>query len=74
MKNNMICDVETGVCGVAGEDEMEVIDFNKPKKTIDLYYVTDPICSHCWALEPVLRRFVEQYGEYFTFRTVMGGC
>lgn len=69
----MICDVETGVCGVAGEDEMEVIDFNKPKKTIDLYYVTDPICSHCWALEPVLRRFVEQYGEYFTFRTVMGG-
>jgi putative protein-disulfide isomerase len=73
MKNNMICDLETGVCGVAGEDDMEIIDFNKPKKTIDLYYVTDPICSHCWALEPVLRRFVEQYGEYFTFKTVMGG-
>jgi predicted DsbA family dithiol-disulfide isomerase len=73
MKNNMICDVETGVCGVAGEDEMEFIDLNKPKKTVDLYYVTDPICSHCWALEPVLRRFVEQYGEYFTIKTVMGG-
>jgi putative protein-disulfide isomerase len=73
MKNNMICDLETGVCGVAGEDEMEIIDFNKPKRTINLYYVTDPICSHCWALEPVLRRFVEQYGEYITFNTVMGG-
>lgn len=35
--NNMICDLETGVCGVAGEEEMEVIDLNKPKKTIDLF-------------------------------------
>ncbi|SDQ80683.1 Predicted dithiol-disulfide isomerase, DsbA family [Virgibacillus salinus] len=71
--NNMICDSETGVCGVSGEEELEVIDLNKPKKTIDLYYVTDPICSHCWALEPVLRRFEEQYGDYFNFHTVMGG-
>jgi putative protein-disulfide isomerase len=71
--NNMICDLETGVCGVAGEEEMEIIDFNQPKKTVDLYYVTDPICSHCWALEPVHRRFVEQYGQYFNLHTVMGG-
>ncbi|MBM4761311.1 DsbA family protein [Bacillus sp. B15-48] len=71
--NNMICDLETGVCGVAGEEEMEIIDFNQPKKSIRLYYVTDPICSHCWAIEPELRRFVEQYGAYFHFHTVMGG-
>ncbi|ASN03611.1 dithiol-disulfide isomerase [Virgibacillus necropolis] len=71
--NNMICDLETGVCGVAGEEEMEVIDFNQPEKLVNLYYVTDPICSHCWAIEPVLRRFVEQYGDYFNFHTVMGG-
>ncbi|MHC0038517.1 DsbA family protein [Pseudoneobacillus sp. C159] len=72
-KNNMICDLETGVCGVADEGEIEVIDFNQPQKTIDLYYVTDPICSHCWALEPTLRRFKEEYGHYFNFRPVMGG-
>ncbi|RLL41999.1 DsbA family protein [Oceanobacillus piezotolerans] len=71
--NNMVCDLETGVCGVAGDEQMEVIDLTKPNKKIDLYYVTDPICSHCWALEPVLRRFVSQYGEYFNFQTVMGG-
>jgi putative protein-disulfide isomerase len=71
--NNMICDIETGVCGVAGEEEMELIDFNQPKKSINLYYVTDPICSHCWALDPTLRRFKEQYGHYFNFHTVMGG-
>lgn len=72
-KNNMMCDLETGVCGEAGEDILEVIDYNQPKKSIELYYVTDPICSHCWALEPVFRRFKEQYGHYFNFHTVMGG-
>lgn len=71
--NNMICDLETGVCGVGGEEEMEMIDFNQPKKSIEVYYVTDPICSHCWAIEPTLRRFKEQYGHYFNFHPVMGG-
>lgn len=69
----MVCDLETGVCGVAGEEEIEIIDFSKPNKTVELYYVTDPICSHCWAIEPVLRRFKEQYGHYFNFQPVMGG-
>ncbi|QJD85649.1 DsbA family protein [Cohnella herbarum] len=71
--NHMVCDLETGVCGVAGEEEIEMIDFNQPRKSIEVYYVTDPICSHCWALDPVLRRFKEQYGHYFNFHTVMGG-
>jgi putative protein-disulfide isomerase len=72
-KNHLVCDIETGVCGVADEDEMEFINFNQVKKAIELYYVTDPICSHCWALEPTLRRFKEQYGHYFHFHTIMGG-
>lgn len=74
-QNNMMCDPETGVCGVpgTGNETIEMIDFNQPEKTIDLYYITDPICSHCWALEPVLRKFQEQYGQYFNFHTVMGG-
>jgi putative protein-disulfide isomerase len=71
--NNMICDLETGVCGVTGEEEMELLDFSQPKKSIEVYYVTDPICSHCWAIEPLLRRFKEQYGHYFNFHPVMGG-
>ena len=69
---NMICDLETGVCGVPGEN-VEVVDFNKKIKTITLYYVTDPICSHCWAIEPTLRKFIKQYGHYFNVQTVMGG-
>lgn len=72
-RDNLICDMETGVCGPADDTEMELIDLNEPKKTIELYYVTDPICSHCWAIEPTLRRFMEQYGHYFNVNTVMGG-
>lgn len=68
MKNkNMVCDLDTGICGEIENEGMELIDFNKPTKTIDLYYVTDPICSHCWAIEPVLGRFIEQYEDYFNF-------
>lgn len=52
---------------------MEFIDLSTPKKAIELYCVTDPICSHCWALEPVLRKFVNQYGQYFNMNTLMGG-
>lgn len=73
MKNNMICDLETGVCGPGGETEMQFIDLSVPQKKVDLYYVTDPICSHCWALEPVLRKFEAQYGQYFNMHTLMGG-
>lgn len=69
----MVCDLVTGVCGVAEENELELIDFNKTEKSVDLYYVTDPICSHCWAIEPVIGRFVKQYGKHLNFHTVMGG-
>ncbi|SHH44929.1 DsbA family protein [Virgibacillus chiguensis] len=72
-KDQMICDLETGVCGEVEDKEMEIMDFGQPDNSIDLYYVTDPICSHCWALEPVLRRFVKQYGSYVNVRVVMGG-
>ncbi|OCA85687.1 dithiol-disulfide isomerase [Bacillus sp. FJAT-27225] len=69
----MVCDMETGICGPADDNGIEMVEFNQPQKKINLYYVTDPICSHCWALEPVLRRFVEQYGDFFNVQTVMGG-
>ena len=72
-KMNFTCDLETGICGDASEEGIQLIDFNQPEKTVDVYYVTDPICSHCWALEPVLRRFKEQNSPYFNFHVVMGG-
>ncbi|WP_240422079.1 DsbA family oxidoreductase [Paenibacillus periandrae] len=70
---NMMCDLETGVCGVVDEDPIEQFDLDQQIKKITLYYVTDPICSHCWALEPVLNRFLQQYGQYFNVNVIMGG-
>ncbi|MDR6721792.1 putative DsbA family dithiol-disulfide isomerase [Paenibacillus amylolyticus] len=69
----MMCDLATGVCGPGDEDMMQEVDLNPSEKKITLYYATDPICSHCWALEPVLNRFVEQYGQYVDVRIMMGG-
>lgn len=41
---------------------------------IDLYYVTDPLCSFCWVFEPTLRKFRYQYAKYIANdTTVMGG-
>ncbi|MGI2294683.1 DsbA family oxidoreductase [Paenibacillus sp. GXUN7292] len=75
MKNNpMACDLTTGICGDAGESGVfELVDLNAPVKKIDLYYATDPICSHCWALEPVMRKFVKQYSKHLNIRTIAGG-
>lgn len=68
----LACDLQTGVCGEAEANE-EIIDFNIAKSEITLYYFTDPICSHCWALEPELRKFIYLYGQYFHVKTIMGG-
>ena len=70
----MVCDIETGVCGpadagAAGQTLQTVTAAGK----VDVYYVTDPICSHCWALEPVLKRFEHEYARHVDVRVVMGG-
>ncbi len=43
-----------------------------PEKKIDMYYFTDPLCSHCWALDAVLTRFKWEYKEYINVITVLG--
>lgn len=73
MNNNMICDNEKGICGIDTGNEMELFDFNLPKEKVDLYYVTDPICSYCWAVEPALGKFKELYKDYLNFHVIMGG-
>ncbi|MCW1927829.1 DsbA family protein [Bhargavaea beijingensis] len=75
-KDNLICDMETGICGVPGEANatgFQMLDFSKPQEKADLYYVTDPICSHCWAIEPQFRAFTERYREHLNVHIVMGG-
>lgn len=42
-------------------------------KPIELYTFVDPVCPECWGLEPITKKLVEEYGDYFTLRHVIGG-
>ena len=38
-----------------------------------ILFATDPICSHCWAMEPSWRRFLYHYGRYVEVTNLYGG-
>jgi predicted DsbA family dithiol-disulfide isomerase len=44
---------------------------NKP--ALELVNFTDPYCTWCWGSEPIMRKIEMLYGDYLSFRTVMGG-
>lgn len=73
MSAGMSCDLASGTCGEGAAGEAETLTLAAPAASLDLYYVTDPICSHCWALEPVLGRLLSEYGSHVRLHTVMGG-
>lgn len=56
MKNNMMCDLETGICGPGGDSVMEFIDLSAPLKTSGLSNVIDPGSSVPLATEPILNK------------------
>ena len=43
------------------------------EKVIDVQYFTDPICSTCWVVQPLLRKLKLEYGAYFKIDYRMGG-
>lgn len=43
------------------------------KKPIKIVYFTDPICSTCWVMQPILRKLKIEYGEYVDILYHMGG-
>lgn len=40
---------------------------------VEVLYFTDPFCSWCWAMEPILYRAKEVYRDQLHIRPVMGG-
>jgi len=73
-KNPLLCDIETGICGVpemASTEERNRL--SSPIKPIKIVYFTDPICSSCWGIEPQLRKLKLEYGDYFEIDYHMGG-
>lgn len=66
------CDLKTGLCGESDQPVEEMIlPVDRPK--IALLYATDPICSHCWAMEPGWRKLLYHYGDQVSVRHIYGG-
>lgn len=51
--------------------------FKSKKKPVDkiltITYFTDPICSSCWVLQPILRKLLMEYDDYISIEYRMGG-
>jgi len=43
------------------------------KKPIRVLYFTDPVCSTCWIIQPLLRKLHLEYGKYLDIKYCMGG-
>jgi 2-polyprenyl-6-methoxyphenol hydroxylase-like FAD-dependent oxidoreductase/predicted DsbA family dithiol-disulfide isomerase len=55
-----------------------VSDSTKPtsifiEKPLNIIYYTDPICSTCWIIQPILRKLKLEYGDYLEIDYHMGG-
>ena len=42
-------------------------------KKIQVLYFTDPVCSTCWIIQPLLRKLKLEYGDYLYIKYCMGG-
>lgn len=40
---------------------------------VQIYYFTDPVCSHCFVMEPVIMKLLLEYGHVIDYTVVMGG-
>ncbi len=73
--NQLLCDIETGICEVPSAEVAENVNIFKEeaKKIIKIIYYTDPICSSCWGIEPQLRKLKLAYSDVIEVEYRMGG-
>ena len=55
---------------IAQKENDELIHINKE---IQILYFTDPICSTCWIIQPLLLKLKMEYGDLINIRYCMGG-
>jgi protein-disulfide isomerase-like protein with CxxC motif len=68
------CDLTRGRCGDAPADSHRPATLDQASAAAgEVLYVTDPICSHCWAMEPAWRKLNYHYGEHLAVRHLYGG-
>lgn len=66
------CDGTSGKChsNYSSSQSSEPLGRNKP---IEIYAFIDPTCPVCWAQEPIIKKLVIEYGQYFKLRFLIGG-
>src|SRR5262245_25995048 len=65
---------EPRACGLTGCSITSADDATGNRAAqVHLVYVTDPLCSGCWTLEPAWRRLLYRYGDALSVRYVYGG-
>ncbi|MBD2754214.1 DsbA family protein [Spirosoma validum] len=75
-KNNpLLCDPVSGFCEIPAEQEdvSNPVRIASAQKFVRIIYFTDPICSSCWGIEPVLRKIKLAYGDWVEIEYYMGG-
>ncbi|WP_379969945.1 ClpXP adapter SpxH family protein [Ectobacillus sp. sgz5001026] len=43
------------------------------KKPIEAFLFIDPLCGDCWTIEPLIIKFILEYGDYFSLRYILTG-
>ncbi|MCP8615589.1 DsbA family protein [Salirhabdus salicampi] len=43
------------------------------KKPVEVYVFVDPLCADCWAMEPILKKLIIEYGRFFKIRPIISG-
>jgi predicted DsbA family dithiol-disulfide isomerase len=72
--NPLLCDPESGVCEIPDSAIKPSPGETKAhKQQVRVIYFTDPICSSCWGIEPMLRRLKLEYGHMMDISYHMGG-
>lgn len=72
--NPLLCDPESGVCELPANLTRPAPQPEKHQRLpVQVDYFTDPICSSCWGIEPMLRRLKLEYGHLMDIRYHMGG-
>lgn len=60
-------------CNGSSENQTcSITKANKKVKPIEVYSFLDPVCPDCWGLEPITKKLAIEYGDYLTFRPLIG--
>lgn len=44
---------------------------NSENKPLEIYIFIDPLCPECWALEPIIKKLIVEYGHCFTIKYIV---